>query len=27
MQVEDLINKYDLITIYNNKKQTLQNGK
>ena len=27
MQVEDLINKYDLITIYNNKKQTLENGK
>jgi hypothetical protein len=27
LQVEDLINKYDLITIYNNKKQTLQNGK
>jgi hypothetical protein len=25
-QVQDLINKYDLITIYNNKKQTLQNG-
>jgi hypothetical protein len=27
LQVEDLINKYDLITIYNNKKQTLKNGK
>jgi len=27
LQVEDLINKYDLITIYNNKKQTLINGK
>lgn len=27
MQVEDLINKYDLNTIYNNKKQTLENGK
>jgi len=27
MQVEDLINKYDLITIYNNKKQDLLNGK
>jgi hypothetical protein len=26
-QVQDLINKYDLITIYNNKKQTLKNGK
>jgi len=26
VQVENLINKYDLITIYNNKKQTLQNG-
>jgi hypothetical protein len=25
-QVQDLINKYDLITIYNNKKQTLKNG-
>jgi hypothetical protein len=25
-QVQDLINKYDLITIYNNKKQLLQNG-
>jgi hypothetical protein len=25
-QVQDLINKYDLITIYNNKKQNLQNG-
>jgi hypothetical protein len=27
MQVENLINKYELTEIYNNKKQTLQNGK
>jgi hypothetical protein len=27
MQVESLVNKYELTEIYNNKKQTLQNGK